>query len=194
MLSGGSGPDDGLDFPGQGDLVDGVRFFGEVSASEFPSMLNRGSGTLLRRNEPWLHFEIDGKTLYIARRPLKCRNIRSNLPTGTQLTHSGRKYILRLMTGNPGSTSEWGRLFYKIVRADPGLPDGYWPLYTVGDLGAGRTDGGMSWCMESVGRDHGGRTTYRMRGGSNSLTYATANANINSTDAYGWRPVLELVE
>src|SRR5690554_5978523 len=66
--------------PGPQELIagnPGAGFYGEVPVSELitgdllASTIGLTEGTVLHSNEPWLKFALDGKTLYVAKKPFR---------------------------------------------------------------------------------------------------------------------------
>lgn len=205
-----------------GELVDGVRFWGEVptsgfiNGSELASAIGLTVGTAQHTNEPWLHFELDGKTLYVAKKPyrhsvswdhLDAR--RAALGT-TTVVINGLTYKVRLLKGadasltritsgwNPAGTenSEWNRLIYSVhngvhTHSSNTTPPGAWPLYSDIDLVVYNTggSGSYSWCQEA---NFNNRSQRVVRGGV-GVSYFSFYAPYTTTSGIGWRPVLELV-
>lgn len=201
-----------------GELFKGVRFFGEVPASDLFTGLELAragalsSGVNQHLDEPWLHFELDGHELYVAKKPLRHSLSRSALATagfyleGREVVKGDRRFKVRLLTGidgdqvtgtanglNPTDTdkSEWNRLIYPIHdgrHTDPrnNTPRGFWGIYSDADLHLHQNygPGSISWC-------HGSRSTYPVgRGGYSGLTYMYSNGDTSGSNT-GWRPVLE---
>lgn len=123
------------------NAIDGVEFFGEVATSEFitgdalASKIGLTSGVSQYSNEPWLHFVLDGKTLYVAKKTYRHSVTWDQINTagavfGTKTVEiNGRTYKVRLLksvangdsyTGSQtydpiqAYGSEWNRLFYPI--------------------------------------------------------------------------------
>ena len=124
------------------NVRDGVVFLGEVATNNFINGLELASaigltgGTAQHTNEPWLHFTLDGKTLYVAKKPYRHYvswdhiNAADAVFGSRTVTINGLVYKVRLLksvaTGNiyTGSNSswdpegayksEWNRLFYPI--------------------------------------------------------------------------------
>lgn len=208
---------------GLGDLVDGVRFWGEVPTSEFitgdvlATEIGLTAGTAQFTNEPWLHFELDGKTLYVAKKPLRHSISWNNINAqgvvfGTRTIElNGETFKVRLLTGadtdptsatsgsyDPAGTSdsEWNRLLYAVhngvhTNSQNTTPPGYWPLYSDIDLVVHSTggNGSRSWCQETNASSTGSRV-YR---GQRGVSYFAFNSTSRVAPDLGWRPVLELV-
>lgn len=118
------------------------KFIREVPASEFitgaalASQIGLTAGTSQHSDAGWLHFELDGKTLYVAKKPYRHSVSWNNIHAvgavfGTRtVVFNGKKYKVRLLksvaTGDrytggssgydPVGTygSEWNRLMYPI--------------------------------------------------------------------------------
>lgn len=181
-------------------------------------------GTAMNFSEPWLKFLTgEGKTLYIAKKPFRYSisweqiHARGAVLGTRTVTINEQIYKVRLMTGagsNPTSGnnvydpatsvgSEWNRLFYPLIPnpklrppasglSREGILFGSWASYTEIELGIGDSGilGRNSWCREE------GRYGMRLfRGGANGiLFFHSSNSLSDTTNAFGWRPVLELVE
>ncbi len=207
---------------GLGELVDGVRFWGEVPVTELITgdalaiAIGLTGGTDQYSNEPWLHFELDGKTLYVAKKPYRnnlswnhIHNRAAAMGT-TTVTIQGRTYKVRLLTGantnptppvfgyNPIDTeeSEWNRLIYTVHNGVHGdhnntTPPGAWPLYSDADLVVlpSGGSGSWSWCQETNATSTGQRVCR----GSGGVTVIGFYASSAMSRNFGWRPVLELI-
>lgn len=209
--------------PSLEEPIESLEFLGEVSASEFitgdalASAIGLTAGTAQHTNAGWLHFELDGKTLYVAKKPYRHSVSWNNINGrgavfGTRtVVINGGTYKVRLLTGadvdptpprssfNPVGTSdsEWDRLIYNVhngvhTRANNMTPPGHWPLYSDTDLVVHSTggNGSRSWCQETDAND----TSRRLGRGSFGVSYFTFNGASTAARSSGWRPVLELVE
>lgn len=207
---------------GLGELVDGVRFWGEVPVSELitgdvlATEIGLTAGIAQYSNEPWLKFELDGKTLYVAKKPyrydLSWNQIHlSGAVYGTRTIELiGDTYRVRLLTGadvdptpapggfNPVGThaSEWNRLLYSVhngihTHANNRTPPGHWPLYSDTDLLIHQTlgNGSFNWCQETDA-NYASQRVFRGRYG---VSYFGFGGFYNVSSIFGWRPVLELV-
>lgn len=124
----------------------GVEWHGEVPAVQFingtalASLLGFSSGSVYQSNDPWLHVTLDGKELYIAKRPLRQSVSWNHLNNaglvfgGRIVTINGENYRVRLLKGladdktyddyvSEGGSgwdmpathgSEWNRIFYRL--------------------------------------------------------------------------------
>ena len=202
----------------------GVSFLGEVpvnaliTGDALASTIGLTAGTSQYSNEPWLHFELDGKTLYVAKKSyrynLSWNQIQAvNAVYGAMIiTVGGKQYRVRLLKGatsdpitsvgahDPEQSrgSEWNRLFYPLVPNPVGVPThpvsregiryGALANYTEAVLNVGSSGGN-------------GRRTWcqestgssRIFRGSDGLSYFNPGTSSAVTTAYGWRPVLELI-
>lgn len=209
-------------FKGGGD-----RFLGEVpvtaliSGNALASAIGLTVGTAQFSNEPWLHFELDGQTLYVAKKPYR-RSINWNalhaanvIYGGKTVVINGETYKVRLLKGSatdphgggvgwdtPGSYgSEWNRLFYPLIPnptnspskpSGEGIVYGSWANYTEPDLVMVSTAGNGSFqWCQEVAATNAARRVLRGGGGVSGSGLVTAS-DVNAI--YGWRPVLELVE
>ena len=170
--------------------------------------------------------------LFVAKMPLRravsWNNINAVRPvdgSGAAITIGDDSYKVRLLTGadanpsthtsgattcatNPGATSEWNDLFYRIHADVPncatptvgmqggsattrhGGPQvgGNWDDLTDAETGVMYTlnSGSVSWCQEV----NGASRVYRGVGG---VAFFTANPPTFNDNNAGWRPALELV-
>ena len=203
--------------------AEGVNFLGEVPVTELitgntlASAIGLTVGTAQHSNEPWLHFELDGKTLYVAKKPYHNNlswdhiNAVGAVFGTTTVTINGETYKVRLLKGantdptpveaglNPTGTdqSEWDRLLYSIhngVHTDDRnkTPPGAWPLYSDQDLLVNQSygNGSLSLCQET----NTVRGTWRVARGVVGITLLNYPAKNYRHANHGWRPVLELVE
>lgn len=208
--------------PSLEDSAAGVEFLGEVPTSELingtalASAIGLTAGTAQHSNAGWLHFELDGKTLYVAKKPYRYNLSWDSIHArgaalGTRtVTINGLRYKVRLLRGadvnptpalsgyNPVGTSasEWNRLLYNVhngVHTHSGnrTPPGHWPLYSDTDLVIHTTagNGRLSWCQETIAND-GSQRVYR---GVNGVTYFGFTISSYVFTNCGWRPVLELI-
>ena len=130
------------------------KFIREVPASEFitgaalASQIGLTAGTSQHSDAGWLHFELDGKTLYVAKKPYRHSVSWNQINAadavfGTRtVVINGKTYKVRLLKSSPASGtmytgssavfdpveaygSEWNRLMYPIhstVHIDPDNP------------------------------------------------------------------------
>ena len=119
-----------------------VEFLGEqpvtgfINGTALASEIGLTAGTAQFPNEPWLHFELDGKTLYVAKKPYRHSaswdqiNARGAVFGTKTVVINGKTYKVRLLksvasgdmyTGSDvvydpveAYGSEWNRLFYPI--------------------------------------------------------------------------------
>ncbi len=198
-------------------------FLGEMSASELitgnalASTIGLTAGTSQHSNEPWLHFELDGKTLFVAKKSYRHSvswdhiNARGAVFGTRTVTIQGRTYKVRLLTGadtNPTSVavgynpigteeSEWNRLLYNVhngvhTNTNNTTPPGEWPLYSDADLLVHYNygNGSYSWCQET----HATNATLRVLRGFSGVTNFTSVTSSGTNAYFGWRPVLELID
>lgn len=170
-----------------------------ITGTALANALNFSEGSVLYDTPDWLHIEEDGKTYYIAMKSI--RNFiqygmlqAADLLTGNRtIGINGKTYKVRVMTGLDTNTSEWNRWMYNVYGgASPvagGLPpvNLRWALFTDDELdlatGSNTTPGSFSFIQESNGNTRGYPWI-------NSPPFAGSGSHL----AYGWRPVLELVE
>ena len=201
-------------------------FLGEISAANFitgnalASAIGLTAGTAQNSNEPWLHFELDGKTLYVAKKTFR-HTVSWNQIHATGAVYGtrtvviqGKTYKVRLLKGansnpytgvsgwdHPGAHgSEWNRLMYRIsgkpfanasnTLASEGIEEGDWAQYSEADLNITVGNGRYSWCQETPISNSANRV---VRGSTGVSRLFLTSASASGSD-YGWRPVLELVE
>lgn len=211
------------------ESIESVEFLGEVPTSgfingtELASAIGLTAGTAQHTNEPWLHFELDGKTLYVAKKPYR-RSVTWNQINAVgavfgscRVVIDGLEYKVRLLKTAVGDTyagsiglydpegawgSEWNRLFYPLVpnptRKPVGGLSGEGILY--GSLGnytevdlVVHTSAG-SGSLCWCQETASTSPTYRILRGYQGVSYLIWDLASRVSSHYGWRPVLELVE
>lgn len=208
--------------------IESVEFLGEVptngfiNGSELASAIGLTAGTAQFTNEPWLHFELDGKTLYVAKKPYRHKlswdqiHARGAVFGTRTVVINGLTYKVRLLKGadvdptpvtagnfNPVGThtSEWNRLIYAVhngvhANANNQTPPGQWPLYSDTDLVLHYTvvSGGMGDASwcQETNMNNAAERVLRGFRGVSYLFFNPSSYSID--DGRGWRPVLELVE
>ena len=192
-----------------------------ITGDELARMIGLTVGKIQNANEPWLKFSYLGNTEFVAKKPFGYRiswdNINAvNAVFGNRTIKMGEHtYKIRLMKGktegkqNDSSSdsgdinkgSEWNKLMLPIHKNAPSnwaykdnvnSPTENWNVgYTDDDLvtidSAGY--GYISWCQE-YGYGSNGRL---YRGSSGVSSSGDFNPSFDA-NAYGWRPVLELVD
>lgn len=212
--------------PGPSDLIGGSitqGFYGEVPAADLitgPSLatlVGLTAGDSINPNEPWLKFALGNKTLFVARKALRCNLSWVNLNalgivTGKLVTIGERQYIVRLLDGGSSQTNnptgfdriesyytEWNRLLYHVAGkpfanssntlASEGLTEGDWAKYTEAQLGMVNGVAGCgSWVMKIRTNFH-----YGYLRGEVGVSYMRNVDNGTPSLYHGWRPCLELV-
>lgn len=202
----------------------GVEFLGEQSVTGFINGLQLASaigltaGTAQHSTQPWLHFTLDGKTLYVAKKPYRYSvswnqiNAVNAVSGSRTVIINGRTYKVRLLksvaSGNTytGSNaydpietwgSEWNRLMYPIHSGNgttvsgEGFYFGTLAQYTDTDLVVHRDagNGARCWCQENLSSS----STTRVYRGNIGVSYLSWSAASTVSTYDGWRPVLELV-
>lgn len=182
-------------------------FLGEIDAASFitgnalTTAVGITLGTSLSNDTAgWLKYLHKGKTLYIAKRPLRRSIGWDDLDTKgvvfgtTTVVIGGLTYKVRLMTGATGNPyaagsagGEWNDLIYPVHVDDPSGKN--WASYTSADLGIVST-GGYTFCQETYLSDTSRRC---VRGGTTLIGMSNLAASAGNT-SNSWRPVLELVE
>lgn len=194
-------------------------FIGEVALSSFITQdtlenlagfspygigVNRVNGG----SNAWLHFNVGGKELYIAKKPMR-NNVTINqlssigVINGTKIiTINGKQYKVRLLTGtdniavptNVGG-GEWNSLLTRTHKDFDAAPR--WASYTSEQLGmTGLTGtGGACLCQGRYANSPGGPDLGMvLRGYPHVVTgiWYAPDPNYTNT-SYGWRPVLERI-
>ncbi|QKE54465.1 hypothetical protein ACSA002_1510 [Salmonella phage vB_SalM_SA002] len=174
-----------------------------------------GTNIIANYNAGWLKFLIDGKIIYVAKKPFKyyvswdgvnTTATSNNRLTGKSITIGKYDYLLRSIKGLNGDSqavpvktdnSEWNRLIYSVLSpaiSGQQVTGGVkWDNFTYADLGMGVNENGRSTiCMELFIAS--GTIGYLYRGDSNDATNSSGETGKSTTSSqYGWRPVLELV-
>ena len=218
-----------MTIPGPQSLIAGDKsagFYGEVPSSQFitgtalASRMGITMGTAQNDTEPWLKFNLDGKILFIAKKPFRHTiswdhiNSVGAVYGNKTVNISGKTYKVRLIKGaaiDPADWnatdksaigSEWNRLILPITDLAENQAWRY-PAYA----GTNVPDWGIRYSYSDiVTRDGGGNgyltwcqeaiTTvggYRIiRGGGDASNVGSIGSN-NGSYTHGWRPVLELV-
>lgn len=131
--------------PGPQDLIagnPGAGFYGEVPVGDLitgnllASTIGLTAGTAQHSNEPWLKFNLDGKALYVAKKPYRHSiswdqiNAANAVYGDRTIEINGESFKVRLLKGastnpaeniigyDPASShgSEWNRLMYPLVN------------------------------------------------------------------------------
>lgn len=183
-------------------------FIGEVTSADFitPTALMTAigvsGGTAPSDPTPnWLKFVDNGKTFYIAKKPMRLALLWETLNTagavkGTKvITFGGNQYKVRLMTGGDGSDptsvggGEYDNYFGRTTVNYKGSANDRWAAYSNADVAwvGGTATGELTLCQEKYGTN--GPLT-RGYPGFNGVWYQAPNS---THGGYGWRPVLELI-
>lgn len=205
----------------------GVKFLGEVPTAgfinglELASAIGLTAGTAQHSDSPWLHFVLDGKTLYVAKRTYRHTVSWDHINTtgavfGTRrVTINGRTYKVRLLkSAATGSIyaggisnvydpiqaygSEWNRLMYSVhsgehTNANNPSPRSGEGLW-LGTL-AQYTDADADYNTFSWCQETpSSNTTARVYRGLRGVSYLNWILASHAATTNGWRPVLELVE
>jgi hypothetical protein len=182
-------------------------FKGEVLAADLitgPALVAAvgvTTGTAFGNGSPdWLKFVDNGKTFYIAKKPLRTGvtwEILNGFGAvfGTKvITIGDKQYRVRLMTGgnaDPASTGggEYNNYFSRCTTYYTGAASDRFANYSGADVGwaGGTSSGELSLIQEHTGSSGPGARGYP---GFLGLWYQVANT---THSGYGWRPVLELI-
>lgn len=128
-------------FVAAGDLINGA---------DLATLVGLSSGTPINNNAGWLQYIDNGKTFYIARKPLRYGTTvaaykAAGLLAGKTVSIGGVDYKVRLMAGmsvdpfssivsNPGG-GDWDTYMYPIFAAADRPTADVWSYYTANDLG-----------------------------------------------------------
>lgn len=179
-----------------------VTFHGEQPASTtldgdtLAQTVGLLTGTSINNDTGWLHFDVEGNDLYVAKKPLRHSvswdhlNILGLVYGGEVYEHNGLLFRVRLLTGSdkdPGTVAggEWENVLRRVLRGGD-LGD-----YTASELGhRSNTSGRNNWTQETSLSN----PDYRVwRGGTSGLDYGQVSSSTSSS-TYGWRPVLEMID
>jgi hypothetical protein len=152
-------------------------------------------------NPTWLKFVDNGKTLYIAKKPMRTSVLWETLNTagavkgGKIITIGGNRYAVRLMTGGNGADptttggGEYDAYFSRVTVNYPGNASDRWANYSNADVDyqGGTGSGELTLCQEMYS---GANPLTRGYPGFSGVWYQQAGA---THGGYGWRPVLELI-
>lgn len=201
-------------------------FLGEVTVTELitgdalASTIGLTAGTAQFSNEPWLHFVLEGVTLYVAKKTYRHSlswnqiNARGAVFGSRTIMVNGDTYKVRLLKGANSDPyvgvvgwdvsfthgSEWNRLMYHITDnrfnrplTSEGITKGDWARYSDIELCVRDGNSGNGYYTVSQETD-ASDTRYRLYNGAGGVS-GTARYAATTTAAFsGWRPVLELVE
>ena len=205
----------------------GVEFLGEVGVAgfingeELATRIGLTAGTAQHSDSPWLHFVLDGKTLYVAKKPYRHTVSWEHIDKqgavfGTKTVDINDKtYKVRLLKsvatgdvytgGNNGVFdpiqaygSEWNRLMYSVhsgehTNANNPSPRSGEGLY-FGTL-AQYTDADANYNTFSWCQEtFSTYPTTRVYRGLRGVSYLNWILASHAATSNGWRPVLELVE
>lgn len=202
-----------------GNPARNTGFYGEVPSQDFIKasalsntvrMANYGTAIPDADNTPWLKFLIDGKILFVSKKPIRTGVSRSNMDVARvvdgqrTITIAGKDYRVRNLTVQGVSPaaydggldpsmsrgSEWNRLMYNIWDdgTRPASQEGdKWAHYTVTDLGQ-NLYGTLSGQICTIGSTQ----YYSVKITGNTGFIKVGGYTYNDTS--GWRPCLELVQ
>jgi len=198
-------------------------FVGEISFSAFIDQnsletlsgfntVATGTSQINTGSNAWLKFNIGGKELYVAKKPIRAAVNGEKLQSigvidGAKIiTFAGKQYKMRLLTGtdnisdnppapNTAPGGEWDSILVRVHESHPAATR--WASYSSADLGmfnANGSNGVVCICQGKYVSANGITTGRFCRGypdpvrGVWYLPYGdVGNGN------YGWRPVLERI-
>lgn len=191
-----------------------------ISGDELARKVGITAGTSQNSDCGWLKFAYMGKVEFVAKKPIRYGISWNSINNADAVTGQktieigGKNYKIRLMKGKTegkqndsssyngaiNKSSEWNKLMLPIHQKAPSNwaykdnvndPTENWNVgYTNNDLfthyKAG--NGTYTWCQEC-----GNSSANRLVRGNYDVSYAGSDYPSYADNAYGWRPVLELV-
>ena len=172
------------------------------------SAVGAGTNLINQTGNAWLRFNVGGKELYVAKKPMrnivKVSQLNSiGVINGSKIiTIAGKQYKVRLLTGvdniaitgNVGG-GEWDSLLVRVHQSHPAATR--WANYTNADLGmtASSSGGGVCLCQGRYSNSPGGTALGQLCRGYPDAVRGVwyLPDNDPSNGYYGWRPVLERV-
>lgn len=171
-----------------------------ITASALATELGITGIALPDADPNWLKFEVDDKTLYIAKKPMLTAVLWETLNAqgainGTKVINiGGSNYKVRVMTGGNGDPAtggggEYDNYFARCTTHYQGNASDRWASYSDADVYWNNSTGNgeLTLCQEQYG---GNGPLTRGYPGFNGVWYQQPGA---THGGYGWRPVLELV-
>ncbi len=215
--------------PGPKTLAVGTTdhgWYGEVASADLidgtalAALVGLSAGTAQESTSGWLKFALNGKVLFVAKRPLRHTVSWNQLDQagvvyGKEVTIGTDRFLVRLIRGansdpTVGQTgydmplthgSEWNRLMYHVhdgvhgnnsnTMASEGITVGDFAQYADADLFVRTGNGRLTICQERISTIDSVDRLYRGHNGISSS--GAVNATQTPSIAYGWRPVLELI-
>lgn len=206
----------------QGDL--NLGYYGFVPANEFirgdelATALGFLDGQPINPDAGWLKFAYYGKTLYVAKKPIRMfyswyhayrygcvygDDTIGTAPFGqavvqsTKITIKDKQYrvrLMKIMPSDPSASDVSGRehkdLWTRIMKDAPAGELPRWDNFTADDLGgAGMGNGTLCWGQEVTNGSPDFRGTFGATFNERQVQNAGSNQYYN-----GWRPVLELID
>lgn len=171
-----------------------------ITASDLATAVGITGGVPIDPDPNWLKFIDNGKTLYIAKKPMRTAVLWETLNAagavkGTKVINiGGNNYKVRLMTGGNADPAfsgggEYDAYFARVTTHYQGQASDRWANYSDIDVywNGGTGSGELTLCQEQYSSN--GPLT-RGYPGFNGLWYQASGA---THGGYGWRPVLELI-
>lgn len=183
-----------------GDIIAGtpwLGYMGEWTADEFirggvlAEMVGMPLNRVIEPEDLWLKFSVEGRIVYIAKRPISnftsyAQLLGLNIVTGNRIVPiKDDDYKVRLLSGDDTEDSEWNKLIYRVSENDP--THTYWEEFTDTDLGLRQPKKGA----RSISRTTSGSSVYGR--GEYGITNIQITGLTLSTAETGWRPALEMV-
>ena len=200
-----------------------LQFLGEVpliTGDELASDIGLAVGTSQFSTEPWLHFNDEGRDIYIAKKPYRHSlswddiNAVGAVKGNAKVTINGKEYRVRLLRGGNGDPttggtyngynttehqgSEWNRYMYPIhstTHVDTSNPNtsdmGTLAQYTDEQLHVHNSYGNGTYSWcQEVS---GASTSVRVMRGYFGVAYGSYYTSSVTHTYIGWRPLLELI-
>ena len=200
-----------------------LQFIGEVpliTGDELADIIGLSDGISQFDEVPWLHFNDEGRDIYIAKKPFKHSiswdqlNAAGVVYGSKTVTIGGKLYMVRLLRGGNGDPtasgtysgynttehqgSEWNRYMYPIHStthlntSNPNTSDmGTLAQYTDQQLHMHYDYGNGTYSWcQEVS---GTGASARVIRGNIGVTYGNGGTSSNTSTGFGWCPVLELI-
>lgn len=174
-----------------------LGYYGEWSAQDLISgsmlaqMVGLGTDAIINPDSEWLKFQLEGRILYVAKRPIR-NNVSYSMLRQLSIVNGERvvtigedTFKVRLLSGTDADDSEWNRLMYRVSVNDPTKT--LWEEFSDDELGVNVKNKGEITISRSLSGD-----SYYGRGRYGITTIQPVSQATVATST-GWRPVLELV-
>lgn len=179
-----------------------------INGQTLASTMGLTAGVAINSAIPFLHFELNGKKLYMAQKPFRHTVSWNQLNSAglvfpsKRITIAGKQYTVRLPQGGAATTtgvfdpawgygSEYNHLMIPIMGGIAGVSGEGLAYGTIAQLSSDDLAGNMyTICQDTTVVQPTWRT---LRGGGGSLLYGHALTTDQMVGIYGWRPIIEPV-